>query len=139
MSTTPDQPDEVRGAYPPPPPPNAYGAPAGAPMLSPSEEKGWALGAHLSELLVSFVGPLVIWLVFKGRGPFLEHHAKEALNFSITVFIAAVVSALSMLLLIGFVLLPLVGLWAFVMPIIAAVKANNGEWYRYPLTLRLIT
>ena len=48
-------------------------------------------------------------------------------------------SAFSMFILIGFVLLPLVGIWAFVMPIIAAVKASNGEWYRYPLTLRLIT
>lgn len=108
-------------------------------MLSPSEEKGWALGVHLSELIVSFIGPLVIWLIFKGRGPFLEHHAKEALNFSITMFIAIVISAFSMFILIGFVLLPLVGIWAFVMPIIAAVKASNGEWYRYPLTLRLIT
>ena len=139
MSTTPERPDEVSGAYPPPPPPNAYGSTGSAAMLSPSEEKGWALGVHLSELIVSFIGPLVIWLIFKGRGPFLEHHAKEALNFSITMFIAIVISAFSMFILIGFVLLPLVGIWAFVMPIIAAVKASNGEWYRYPLTLRLIT
>lgn len=138
MSTNPDRPDEVSGAYPPPPPPDGYAAAAG-PALNASDEKVWALGAHLSELVVSFIGPLVIWLVFKGRGPFLEHHAKEALNFSITMFIAIVVASFSLFILVGFVLLPLVVVWAFVLPIIAAVKAANGEWYRYPLTFRFIT
>ncbi|NLJ54242.1 MAG: DUF4870 domain-containing protein [Intrasporangiaceae bacterium] len=122
-----------------PPPPSPYGANAGQPgPLNPNDEKTWALGTHLLCLVASFIAPLVVWLVFKGRGPFLEHHAKEALNFQITVLIAAVVSSLLILLLVGFVLLPLVGLWALIMPIIAAVKASNGDWYRYPLTIRFI-
>ena len=122
-----------------PPPPSPYGANAGQPgPLNPNDEKTWALGTHLLCLVASFIAPLVVWRVFKGRGPFLEHHAKEALNFQITVLIAAVVSSLLILLLVGFVLLPLVGLWALIMPIIAAVKASNGDWYRYPLTIRFI-
>lgn len=122
-----------------PPAPNPYDGSAPVTPLSPGDEKGWALGTHLLCLVGSFIAPLIIWLVFKGRGPFLEHHAKEALNFQITVMIAAIVSSLLILALVGFVLLPLVGLWALIMPIIAAVKANSGEWYRYPLTLRLIS
>ena len=122
----------------PPPPPSPYGASSTPSQLSPSDEKGWSLGTHLLCLVGGFLPPLIVWLVFKGRGPFLEHHAKEALNFQITVIIAAIVSGLLILALVGFVLLPLVGIWAFIMPIVAAVKANSGEWYRYPLTLRLV-
>ena len=120
-----------------PAPAPAYGAPAGA-ALSPQEEKGWSLAAHLLVLVAGFLAPLIIWLVFKGRGPFLEHHAKESLNFQITVTIAGIVSVLAMFLLVGFVMILVLIPWMIVMPIIAAVKANSGEWYRYPLTLRLI-
>lgn len=135
----------------PPPPPSAYGQAPPAPgaygqeygqavaaPLSMSEEKGWSLAAHLGVLVAGFLAPLIIWLVFKDRGPFLEHHAKESLNFQITVMIAAFVSAITAVLLIGFVLLLVLLPWMIIMPIIAAVKANNGEWYRYPLTLRLV-
>lgn len=127
------------------PPPAGYGsAPAYGPAagtvapLSPQEEKGWSLAAHLLVLVGGFVAPLIIWLVFKGRGPFLEHHAKESLNFQITVMIAMFVAVILMFLLVGFVLVLALIPWMVVMPILAAVKSNNGEWYRYPLTLRLV-
>ena len=103
-----------------------------------SEEKGWALGAHLGVLIAGFLAPLIVWLVFKGRGPFLEHHAKESLNFQITVLIATFVCIITAFILVGFVLLLFLLPWMVIMPIIAAVKANSGEWYRYPLTLRLV-
>ena len=161
MSTNPDQPDtgsnqpeppeapsaygqppEAPSAYgQPPPAPGAYGQGYGAmtaPPLTPSEERGWSLGAHLGVLVAGFLAPLIIWLVFKGRGPFLEHHAKESLNFQITVTIATFVAIVTAVLLVGFVLLLALLPWMVVMPIIAAVKANSGEWYRYPLTLRLV-
>lgn len=140
MSTTPDpfRPEDT----PPPPPPPPYGAPSAyAPPtpLSPQDEKNWSLGAHLGVLLVGFLAPLIIWLMFKGRGPFLDHHAKESLNFQITVMIALFASAILSLLLIGIVLMFAIIPWMIVMPIVAAVKASNGEWYRYPLTLRLVS
>lgn len=117
----------------------AYGSSTGtmAP-LSPPEEKAWSLGAHLGVLILGFLAPLIIWLVFKGRGPFLEHHAKESLNFQITVMIAMFVAVILTFLLVGIVLVLALLPWMLIMPIIAAVKANNGEWYRYPLTLRLV-
>ena len=154
------QPDvsHAESPYPPPPPPppagggyegppaggygqapTAYGSSAAtmAP-LTPQEEKGWSLGAHLGVLLLGFLAPLLIWLIFKGRGPFLEHHAKESLNFQITVMIAMFVAVILTVLLIGIVFVLALVPWMIIMPIIAAVKANSGEWYRYPLTLRLI-
>ena len=123
----------------PPPPPSPYGQGAAPVPMQPSEEKGWALGTHLLCLVGGFIAPLIIWLVFKGRGPFLEHHAKEALNFQITVMIAALVSGLLTIVIIGIFMLLVLIPWMIAMPIIAAVKANSGEWYRYPLTFRCIT
>ena len=82
------------GGYQAPPPgyqapPPAYGtAPTGAP-LSDSDQRMWATIAHIGPVIASFVAPLVISLVFKGRGQFVEEQAKEALNFQITVAIAA--------------------------------------------------
>ena len=68
----------------------------------------------------------------------MTDQAKEALNFQITVTIAMVISIILMVVIIGGILAPIVGLVNLVFCIIAAVKANNGEAYRYPFTLRLI-
>lgn len=108
--------------------------------LRPDEEKMWSLLAHLGGILFSFVAPLVIWLVFKGRGPFLEDQAKEALNFQITVAIAYVASWILTGVTFGVLsFLPfVVGIAALVFCILAGVAANKGQWYRYPVTLRLV-
>ena len=106
--------------------------------MRPDEEKMWAIGAHIGPLLLGFVAPLVVWLVFKDRSAFLSRQGKEALNFQISYFIYFVVATFSLILLIGFLLLPVVGIAWLVFMIIAAVKASNFEDYRYPLTIRLI-
>ncbi|MCB9296259.1 MAG: DUF4870 domain-containing protein [Lewinellaceae bacterium] len=104
----------------------------------------WATFAHLgflAGLVVPFgniVTPLVIWLVFKDRSSYVDYHGKEALNFQITVTIALIASAILILLLIGIFLLVGVALLALVLSIVAAVKANNGEYYEYPFTIRFI-
>jgi uncharacterized protein len=109
-----------------------------------AEQRQWGLFAHLSALsgllipLGSILGPLIIWQVKKDEMPFATDQAKEALNFNITVTIAAVVAALLTLILIGFLLLPLIGIAWVVFTILGALKANNGEAYRYPFALRLI-
>ena len=132
----------------PPPPPPVAGTPS-------KEERQWAMFAHLSALLGGlltsafggwgfFLGPLVIWLMKKDEMPFVADQAKEALNFNITV------SAIFLLLLIFTILtigigalltVPVamvVGIGALVLVILAAVKANDGVAYRYPLTIRLV-
>jgi len=68
----------------------------------------------------------------------VDQHAKESLNFQITVTIALWVAAASIFCLVGLVLTPLVGLAALVLTILAGIKANNGEMYRYPATIRLV-
>jgi uncharacterized protein len=141
MSDTPEQPL--------PPPPSPAAPPPAAPPpsdngLPSSEQRQWAMFAHLSALIGLIVpfgnvlGPLVIWLVQKDKMAFVDDQGKEALNFQITVFGAAVISAFLMLILIGFLLIFVVGLGALVLTIIAAIKANEGVAYRYPLTIRLI-
>jgi len=133
-------------------------APTGAESAGngiPAEERQWAMFAHLSALagglLTSaiggwgfFIGPLVIWLVKKDTMPFVEDQAKEALNFNITVsaiFLALLILTFVTLGIGALVTLPLmliVGIAALVLIIMAAVKANDGIAYRYPMTLRLV-
>lgn len=105
----------------------------------PSDARGWSIAAHLVPFLgVSFLGPLIIWLIKKDEDPFVEANAREATNFQISVLIYAIVSGFLVLVLIGIPLLIAVVILAFVAPIVAAVKAANGEDFRYPLTIRLI-
>ncbi|MCC2313382.1 DUF4870 domain-containing protein [Cellulomonas xiejunii] len=124
------------------PAPPAWTPPPPAPPLRPDEERTWAILVHVLPLLgPGFLVPLVVWLVFRGRGPFLEHHAKESLNFQITALIALVVSAVVWVVSLGLVPFLFFGVlvaW-FVLCILAAVAASRWEWYRYPATLRLVT
>ncbi len=116
------------------------------PLGTPSaEERQWALFAHLSALiglvipLGNVIGPLIIWQVKKDTMPFAAEQAKEALNFNITVAIAAIICFVLFLVVIGMLLLPLVALAWVIFTILAAVKANEGVQYRYPFTLRLVS
>ena len=118
--------------------------------------RSWDVVCHLSALALligvpfgNILGPLVVWLIKKGDSPSVDAHGKEALNFQISVtiylFVATVITVSLMLIVIGVLLLPLLLAALVVVPlldlifvIIAAVKAGNGEFYRYPFTLRLI-
>lgn len=110
-----------------------------------AEERQWGMIAHLSAL-VGFVipfgtviGPLIVWQIKKADMPFVDDQGKEALNFQITVAIAALVCLMLGFILIGFLLLPIVGIGAIVLTVIAGIKANEGEAYRYPVSWRIIT
>lgn len=134
----------------PVPPPPSSPQPQGASQ----EQRNWAMAAHLSALAASFVGlavlgPLVVWLVKKDEDQFIGAHAREALNFQLTWlaigFVGGIVGFVIgvVTLGLGFILLALVGglfalAWLALM-VVAAVKASNGEHYRYPLTVRLIS
>jgi uncharacterized protein len=107
------------------------------------ESRNWATIAHLSALVMfvgvpSLVGPLIVWLA-KKEDPYVEMHAKEALNFNITFLIYAIVAGISVILLIGLLALPFVFIAWFVLVIVAGIRSSEGEMYRYPLTIRFLT
>ncbi len=106
---------------------------------------------HLSALagyIIPFgniIGPLIIWQIKKNEFPSVEQHGKAALNFQLTVLIALFAGVLAAFVLsfvcIGFLFIPVVvaiGLCGLVFAVIAAIKASNGEPYRYPLSLNLV-
>ena len=94
--------------------------------------------AHLITFVSSFIGPLVIYLVKKDESAFAADQAKEVLNFHLSVLIYAVAAFLSVFLLIGFILLPALGVFVFVVTIMGAIRAYEGNAYRYPLCIRFI-
>jgi uncharacterized Tic20 family protein len=108
------------------------------------EVRNTAVAAHLSTLagLVvpfgSIIGPLAVWLTRRDRDPFIDDTGREALNFGISIAIYGMVALVGALLLVGIPLL-IVGMIAWVvLASLAAVKASQGQAYRYPLTLRLV-
>lgn len=121
---------------PPPPPPVQPGAPVQP--LSPADEKLWATLTHVGGIFFGFLPSLIVYLVLKDRGPFIAAHSKSALNFQLTMLIASVVAGILTIIIIGFILLPVIGIVVIVFSIIAAMKANAGEYYTYPLSIKFI-
>lgn len=107
--------------------------------LSPSDEKLWATLIHVGGIFFNFLPALIGYLVLKDRGPFIREHSATALNFQLTVLIASVVAGVLTVALIGFVLLPAIGIVNVVLSIIAALAANRGETYVYPLSIKFVS
>jgi uncharacterized Tic20 family protein len=116
-----------------------------APTPAPANPaRTWEMLCHLSALagfiipFGNFLGPFVIWQIKKNEFPSVEAHGKEALNFQITVTIAVLVCLALSCVVIGLPLLFAVAIANIVFIIIASIKVNNGQPYKYPATLRLI-
>ncbi|WP_210481060.1 DUF4870 domain-containing protein [Naasia sp. SYSU D00948] len=122
---------------PPPPPPQGAGYQPAQP-LSPQDQRLWATLTHIGGILFGFIVPLITYLVLKDRGAFVAEHTKTALNFQLTMLIATIIGGVLTLLLIGFLILLAVWVVIIVFSIIAAMKANSGELYQYPLTIKFI-
>lgn len=101
-------------------------------------ERIMAILSHILTLFFSFVPPLIIYLVKKDESPFVREHAKESLNFQITMAIAYVVSFILMIVLIGILMLMALGLVHLILVIVATIKAADNKLYRYPFSIRLI-
>ncbi len=101
---------------------------------------------HLSALLgllvggVTFIGPLLCWLVKKDTSKFVDYHGKESLNFQLNILIYYVIAVAITIASCGFafplIFVPVV--YGVVMPVIAGLKANEGNFYEYPATFRMI-
>jgi uncharacterized protein len=116
-----------------PPPPQPMNA---------EDERLWSVLAHLGALFSSFMVPLVIFLLYKDRSEYVASHAKEALNFQISMIIYSAIAGFLCITIIGLIIgipmLILIGILHFVFCLIATIKASNNELYNYPLTIKII-
>lgn len=115
-----------------------YGGDQSAQPLTPSDEKLWATLVHVGGIFFGWIPALVGYLVMKDRGPFVAAHTKTALNFQLTLLIAYIVGIITSFILIGILILIAIYVLNIVFSIIAALKANKGEAYSYPLTIKFI-
>ncbi|MFJ4073811.1 MULTISPECIES: DUF4870 domain-containing protein [unclassified Curtobacterium] len=106
--------------------------------MSPEDQRLWATLTHIGGIFFNFVAPLVAYLVLRDRGGFIREHTRVALNFHITVAIAYVACGVLSVVVIGLVLFPIVAVLTVVFGILAAVAANRGQFYRYPLSIEFI-
>jgi uncharacterized Tic20 family protein len=104
-------------------------------ILPTSDEKTLAILSHVLTLAVGFLAPLIIYLIKKDGSSFVTYHAKESLNFQITIFIIMIVLFITV---IGILLMWVVGIVALVLVIMATIKASEGKLYKYPFSIRLI-
>ena len=97
-----------------------------------------ALILYIVSLFFPILGPLIIWLIKKDESEFIDYHGREYFNFLISIILYSIVSVILAFLLVGILLIYIVGIYSFVMTIIAAVKAYDGQYYRIPYTLRIL-
>lgn len=106
--------------------------------MNPSDERLWATLIHVGGVLFEFLPALIGYLVLKDRGPFVRSHAAAALNFQLTLIIVYVVGTALIIVLIGFFIILAAFVLNVVFSIIAAVKANQGELYTYPMSIPFV-
>jgi uncharacterized Tic20 family protein len=116
-----------------------------APQETSSDSRGWAVAAHLTPWIAGFLGPLIIWLA-KKEDRYVEEHARESLNFQLSLMLYFFALLVSMILVFWVPLwlvvsIPLffgLAILAFVTGIVRAIRASNGDAYRYPLCIRFV-
>ena len=114
-------------------------------IVTDSDEKQWGMFAHLAGLatfVIPFghiVGPLIIYLIKKDEYDFVNDQGKEVLNFQITWTIIFIISAILILVGIGVLMLIGFGIAWLIFVIVGTVAANNGQYYRYPLTIKFLS
>ncbi|WP_241976493.1 MULTISPECIES: DUF4870 domain-containing protein [unclassified Cryobacterium] len=119
----------------PPPPANPYQAPT---PMNPADEKLWATLVHVGGILFYFVPALIGYIVLKDRGPFIRAHTATALNFQLTLLIAYAVGGALTIILVGYLVLLAAFVLMVVFGIMAALAANRGEYYTYPLSIKFV-
>ena len=119
--------------------------PPSAPISS-ADVRTWNVLCHASALLGLFLhflghllGPLIVWLVKRGDSPEIDAHGKESLNFQLSMLIYDAIAAILCIILIGIPIL--IALWIMntVFVIIASIRASEGKFYRYPITIRFLS
>lgn len=104
-------------------------------VIPESEEKTLAILSHVLTLVAPLLAPLIIYLVKKNESAFVEAHAKESLNFQITVILVCIILVIT---IVGMLLLWIVGILSLALVIVATIKASEGKLYKYPVNFRFI-
>ena len=122
---------------------------------SPSlSDRQWAAGAHVAALLAAMltslwagvagaIAALIVWMLVRDKSAFATEHAKEAVNFNLSMFIYAAIAVLLVIFTLGIGLIVALPMWLvlalawIVCTLLAAFKAYDGQPYRYPITIRL--
>jgi uncharacterized Tic20 family protein len=113
-------------------------------IIDNPDERTWAMICHLSAFagcIIPFgniIGPLIVYSMKRQQYPLVEDQGKEVLNFQITLSIVLIVSLILSIIVIGIFLAIVIGLAGLVLTVVGALKANNGEYYRYPFSIRFI-
>ncbi len=113
-------------------------------QLQTPDERQMGMIMHLSQLVnvlffpIGIVAPIVLWQTQKDKMPALDAHGKMVTNFMISMTIYMFVSIILMFVLIGFLTILAVAIMGIVFPIIGGIKANNGELWSYPLTIKFL-
>jgi uncharacterized protein len=108
------------------------------------QAREWAMFLHLSLLLgsvlplIGLAAPIIIWQMKKDELPGIDEHGKNAMNWIVSLVIYFAIGFALSLLLIGIPILVLLAALSVIFPIIAGVKANNGQIWKYPMALHFI-
>lgn len=113
-------------------------------IVDDRDERMWGMLCHLSALsgfIIPFgniIGPLIVYSMKKDEYSFVADQGKESLNFQISVLVYLAISLVTIVLLIGIMFLLQIPLISLILTVLAAVRANDGEYYRYPFCIRFI-
>jgi len=119
----------------PPPSDNPYQAQV---PMNPADERLWATLIQIGGILFGFLPALIGYLILKDRGAFIRGHTATALNFQITLLIVYVIGWITAIFIIGFLILFAAWALSIIFGIIAALAANRGEPYVYPLAIKFV-
>jgi uncharacterized Tic20 family protein len=109
------------------------------------EARTWGMLCHLTALSLyvgipfgNIIGPLVVWLIKKDEFPFVDEQGRASLNFQISILIYGAVAGVLAFVVIGIPLLIAIGVANLIFVILASVKANDGQSYQYPLSIKFL-
>lgn len=131
-------PQQPAGQQPPQPPGQQPAGQYPPAPVSPSDERTWSILAHAGGIVLGFVAPLIVWLIYKDRSQRLDNQGKEALNFQLTLLLGYVVGSILTVILVGGLIVFAAWVCAIVFGILGAMAASRDEWYRYPFKITFI-
>ncbi|MBY0176397.1 DUF4870 domain-containing protein [Curtobacterium herbarum] len=106
--------------------------------MSPEDQRLWATLTHVGGIFSNVLVPVIAYFVLRDRGNFVREHARAALNFHITMAIAYFAGVLTSVLGIGILVIAATGIVSIVFGVLAALAANQGQFYRYPLSIEFL-